>query len=48
MQAYTESKTELYQTFILFLSAKSKKRYLEGIILLVVKLLYNLAATGNH
>ena len=47
-QAYTQSKTELNRTIICYLPIKLKKKYLEGTILLVVKLLYGLAETGNH
>ncbi len=48
MQAYTQSKTELNRTVICYLPAKLKKKYPEGIILLVVKPLYGLVEAGNH
>ena len=47
-KAYIQSKTELNCTVICYLSAKLKKRYSEGTILLVIKPLYSLAKTRNH
>ncbi len=47
-QAYTQSKTVLNYTVICYLPAELKKRYLEGTILLTVKLLYDLAKVGNY
>lgn len=48
MQAYTQSKTEFNHTIICHLPVKLKKRYPEGTILLVVKLLYGLVETRNY
>ena len=47
-QAYSQSKTKLNCTVICHLPIELKKRYSEGIILLVVKPLYGLAEAGNH
>ncbi len=47
-QAYTQSKTGLNRTVICYLPAKLKKKYLEGTILLIVKLLYGLPEAGNY
>ena len=47
-QAYTQSKTKLNCTVICYLPVKLKKKYPEGIILLVVKPFYGLAEAGNH
>lgn len=48
MQAYTQLKIELNCTVIYHLFVKLKKKYLEGIILLIVKPLYSLAKAGNY
>ncbi len=47
-QAYIQSKIELYRIVICYLPAELKKKYPEGIILLVVKPLYGLAEAGNY
>lgn len=48
LQAYTQSKTKLNCTVIRHLLIKLKKKYSKGIILFVVKLLYNQTEAGNH
>lgn len=48
MQVYTQSKTELNHIVICHLPAKLRKRYSEGTILHVVKLLYSLIKAGNY
>lgn len=48
MQAYTQSKIELNCIVIYHLPIKLQKRYLEGIILHVAKLLYNLVEAKNY
>lgn len=47
-QVYTEFKTELNCIVICHPPTKLKKRYSEGTILYIAKLLYGLAKTGNH
>lgn len=47
-QAYTQLKIELNYTVIYHLSVKLKKKYPNGIILLVIKPLYGLAKAGNY
>lgn len=47
-QVYTWSKTKVTYTIICHLPVKLKKRYIENIILCVVKLLYGFAKTKNY
>lgn len=47
-QAYIQSKTELNHIVIFYLPVKLKKKYPEGTILFLVKLLYGLIEVGNY
>ena len=47
-QTYTQTKIKLNCTIICHLTVKLKKKYPEGTILLIMKLLYGLAEAGNH
>jgi len=47
-QAYTQSETKLNRTILARLPKQLIHRYLEGIIMIVVKPLYGIAEAGTH